>query len=477
MIGSRKNTNRENSDKMENFIHYIKAQFDTLATQLPNDKEGKISDLRQQALDVILSKGLPTSKDELWRHYPIEKNLECNYDIQSAADPYKPVEEYFKCNVHHIDTYMFTILNGWYAHQNAPLTTFPNGVIVGSIFAAISQYPELVLKNLSQCQSDKADNFVKLNEAFFNDGIFIYVPDNIVVEKPMQLVSIINSKQNLMVHNRNLIVLGKHASLSLVQCDDSLQFGKTFINNVTEIVLEEGATMNFYKMENKDVQSLLINHIFIHQKGFSRFYSNAVTFNAGFLRNMIHVNLKEPFAEAKLYGLYLVDKKQFVDNHVYVNHAAPDCTSYQLYKGIADDESRANFNGHIVVRPYAQRTSAFQTNKNITLTDEAKITTKPFLEIYADDVKCSHGATVGQLDDEALFYLRSRGICERNARMLLMYAFANEIINFVEIESLRDKLLDMTKKRLSGELSICDQCVLHCSDEKHFSFEIDISKI
>ncbi|MCQ2286309.1 MAG: Fe-S cluster assembly protein SufD [Bacteroidales bacterium] len=462
---------------MEKFIQYIQNKFAEIGSQLPGDRAGKVLKLRQLALQEILSEGLPTSKDELWRHYPIEKNLACDYDVQEKADPYKPVEEYFKCNVHHIDTYMFTILNGWYAHQNAPLTTFPNGVIVGSIFAAVEQYPELVLSKLAQCKSDKADNFVKLNELFFNDGIFIYVPDNIVVEKPMQLVSIINSKKNLMVQNHNLVILGKHSSLSLVQCDDSLQFGKTFINNVTEIVLEEGAKMNFYKMENKDVDSILINHIFVHQHGFSKFYSNAVTFNAGFLRNMIHVNLTEAFAEAKLYGLYLVDKKQFVDSQVYVNHAAPDCSSYQLYKGIADDESRANFNGHIVVRPHAQHTAAFQTNKNITMTDEAKITTKPFLEIYADDVKCSHGATVGQLDDEALFYMRSRGICERNARMLLMYAFANEIINFVEIESLRDKLLDMTKKRLSGELSICDQCVLHCSDEKHFSFEIDISKI
>ena len=462
---------------MESFIQYIEKRFAETASQLPDDIVGRVKELRQKAAEAIRDKGLPSSKNELWRHYPIEKQLRNDYELQLAPDAYKPVGEYFKCNVQHIDTYMFTLLNSWYSHQNAPLTTFPNGVVVGSIFAAMSQYPDLVWAHFNQCLSDKADNFVRLNDLLFNDGIFIYIPDNTNVDRPMQIVSIINSKDNLMVNNHNLVVLGKHSSLSLVQCDDSIEYGQTFINNVTEFFLDEGAYLNYNKMENKDADSLLINHIFVKQKAFSQFHSDAVTFNAGYLRNMIHVNLTEPFADAKLYGLYLVDKKQFVDNHVYVNHASPDCSSYQLYKGIADDESRANFNGHVTVRPHAQRTSAFQTNKNITLTDEAKITTKPFLEIYADDVKCSHGATVGQLDEEALFYLRSRGICERNARKLLLYAFANEIVNFVEINSLKEKLLDMTKKRLSGELTVCDQCVLHCSEEKDFSFEIDLSKI
>jgi Fe-S cluster assembly protein SufD len=280
-----------------------------------------------------------------------------------------------------------------------------------------------------------------------------------------------------MINNHSLIILGQHAKLSLVQCDDSLQSDKSLCNHVIEVVLNENSKLNYYKMENKDKQSLSMNHIFVRQKANSNFVSNAITFNAGFIRNMIHVNLIEPFADAKLYGLYLVDKKQFVDNQVYVNHMVPDCTSYQMYKGIADDEARANFNGHIVVRPQAQRTSAYQTNKNIALTDEAKITTKPFLEIYADDVKCSHGATIGQLDEEALFYLKSRGICERNARTLLMYAFANEIVNYVEIDSLRERLLEMTQKRLSGELTACSHCAFPCGEEKNFSFKIDLSKI
>lgn len=462
---------------MEKFIQYLQQKFAEINSKLPNDGESKLTALREQALKAVSAKGLPTSKDELWRHYPVEKQLFSQYDIQVEADPYQPVDQYFKCSVHDINTDMFTMLNGWYVHKNAPLTVFPNGVIVGSIMAAIQQYPELVLPHLTKFYSDKADKFVRLNELFFNDGFFVYVPDQVSVEKPMQFVSIVNSQRKLMINSHSLIILGKQSTLSLVQCDDSLQSDQSFANNVMEIVLDESSRLHYYKMENKDAQSMELNHIFVHQKAYSVFRSNAITFNAGFLRNMIHVNLAEPFADAKLYGLYLVDKKQFVDNQVYVNHAVPDCSSYQLYKGIADDESRANFNGHIIVRPQAQRTSAFQTNQNIALTDEARITTKPFLEIYADDVKCSHGATVGQLDEEALFYLKSRGICERNARALLMYAFANEIVNFVEIDSLRERLLEMTQKRLSGELSACTHCAFPCGEDKNFSFKIDLSKI
>ena len=451
---------------MEKFIQYLQQKFAEINTKLPNDKESKLAALREQALKAISAEGLPTSKDELWRHYPVEKQLFSQYDIQVEADPYQPLDQYFKCSVHDINTDMFTMLNGWYAHKNAPLTIFPNGVMVGSIMAAIQQYPELVLTHLTRFYSDKADKFVRLNELFFNDGFFVYVPDQVSVEKPMQFVSIVNSQRKLMINSHSLIILGKQSTLSLVQCDDSLQSDQSFANNVIEIVLDESSRLHYYKMENKDAQSMELNHIFVHQKAYSVFRSNAITFNAGFLRNMIHVELAEPFADAKLYGLYLVDKKQFVDNQVYVNHAVPDCTSYQLYKGIADDESRANFNGHIIVRPQAQRTSAFQTNKNIALTDEARITTKPFLEIYADDVKCSHGTSTGQLDQEAMFYMRQRGISKANARMLLMYAFAAEISNHIKIESLRDTIEDMIKRRLRGELSSCDRCVLHCKKPK-----------
>lgn len=182
-------------------------------------------------------------------------------------------------------------------------------------------------------------------------------------------------------------------------------------------------------------------------------------------------------ADAKIYGLYLVDKDQHVDNQVTMEHIAPDTKSYEQFKGIMDDNATAVFNGYVHVHREAQKTEAFQSNKNILLTDTASINTKPFLEIYADDVKCSHGSTVGQLDAEALFYIKSRGICDRNAKMLLMYAFAAEIVNKINIEVLRERIDSMIVKRLKGELSICDQCVLHCKDNEMVNFEIDMSKL
>jgi len=399
------------------------------------------------------------------------------YRLQTQPDPFRPVEEYFKCQVSNMGSIILPMLNGWYVHENSSLTTFENGVIAGSIKAAIQQYPELVTPYLCKLQDNEKDELTAINEQEYTDGIFIYVPDNVKVEQPFQIVSLVNSREDLLIQNHNVIRVGNNSELSVIQCDDSTKYGKTFINVVTEIALSENARLHYYKTENKEADSLLFNHIFVNQKAYSQFHSNAITFNAGYVCNDIHVNLNEPFAEANLNGLYLVDKTQKCNNRIQVRHHATDCKSFQLYKGIMDDESEATFHGHVVVEPDAQRTSAFQTNRNILLTDKAKINTKPFLEIYADDVQCSHGATVGQLDEEALYYLRSRGIGERSARKLLMFAFANEICQHVEIQALKAKLSDMVQRRLNGELTICDQCMLHDAEQGSVIFPIDASKL
>ena len=196
------------------------------------------------------------------------------------------------------------------------------------------------------------------------------------------------------------------------------------------------------------------------------------------LRNNTNVLFNGPHGIANVYGLYLMDRKQHVDNHLYVDHAVPNCTSVELFKGIMDENASGVFNGHVYVRKDAQKTNAYQGNRNILLTDTAKVNSKPFLEIYADDVKCSHGSTTGQLDAEALFYLMQRGIGSESARMLLMFAFANEIVSKISIPELRHRIEDMVKKRLQGELQICEQCVLHCNTPEHpIDFNIDLSKI
>ncbi len=462
---------------MKKIDRFLIDSFEKLHACLPGNDHEQIAALRREAIDFFTEHGFPTRKIEKWRDYPIDQCLDAEYRFQSTPEPYRPIQEIFRCKIHDIGTNMFSLLNGWYLHADMPLTVMPNGMIAGSIFSALQQYPDLVLPYLLQKQFDKDNTLAALNQAFFNDGLFVYVPDHVTIDQPLQLVNLIETQQKLWVQNRNLIVLGKGASLSFVHCNDSIQQEDSFINNVTEIYLNEEAVLHYCKMENKHADSFLVDQVVIYQKAHSKVIANALTFNVGYLRNMFRVNLEEPFADVKLNGLYLVDRKQVVDNQVFVNHASPDCTSSQLYKGVLDEEAYANFNGHVLVAKDSQRTNAFQINNNITLTDEAKITTKPFLEIYADDVQCSHGATVGQLDENAMFYLRSRGICENKARLLLMYAFANEVVSYVNIINLRNQLKEMVQRRLRGELTLCDQCVLRCSDRKNFSFEIDVSKI
>lgn len=400
-----------------------------------------------------------------------------NYTLQQQPDPYLPVEEYFTCQVANMGSVMLPLLNGWYVHKDSHLTRYENGVVAGSLKAAIQECPELVDAHLNQLAAEDKDDLTASNETQYTDGIFIYVPDNVKVPQPFQIVSLVNSREDLLVQTRNIIHVGRNAELSLIQCDDSSKYGKTFLNIFTGIFLEENARLHYYKTENKEAESLLFHHINVYQKGYSFFLSNAITFNAGYVCNNIRVNLNEPFAEAQLYGLYLVDKTQHCDNRIKVLHNCPDCKSFQLYKGIMDDDAEASFHGHVVVQPDAQRTNAFQTNRNILLTDKAKINTQPFLEIYADDVQCSHGATVGQLDDEALYYLRTRGIGERSARKLLMFAFANEICQHVDIQALKDRLSDMVQRRLDGELTICDQCMMHNADNGQLIFPIDPTKL
>jgi len=325
-------------------------------------------------------------------------------------------------------------------------------------------------KSIARESAESFCNGVTISSHENQNGINIHVAKNVTVNKPVQIVSAIQTDNPLELTQHFKITLEKNASLTLVHCDDSLQKEHSNIFNYVDINLAENAHLNYYKMENKSAGSVLTNKIEVNQRAYSQFYSNVITFNAGKVNNFLHVNLNESFADAQLNGLYLVDKKQDICNEVKVFHNAPNCTSWQLYKGIADDEAQAVFSGHIIVQKDAQRTASHQINKNIALTDEAHIQTQPFLEIYADDVKCSHGATVGQLDDNALFYLRSRGICQVTARMLLMFAFANEVAQTVKIQALKERLSQMIQQRLKGELHICSQCALHCEQGREVSF-------
>lgn len=435
---------------------------------------------REQAMKNFRKLGFPTTKVENWRHTDISKTLseDYNYYLEPTFKPYVDLEKIFECDIPHLHTEMISQLNGWYVSKNGGLQEDHQGVVVGSLAKAREKFGDLIDTHYGKIADDNKSGFVALNNAFSGDGVFIYVPDNVQVEVPLQMVNIIHHDENIFIQNHNLVILGKNSSLQLVQCDDSVDQQRSLINTVTEIFVGENASLDHYKLQNKNDNSTLINSMFFDLKRDARLSTNGISLNGGLIRNENHVTLNGENCDASIMGVYLVDKSQHVDNQVFVDHAYPNCHSNELFKGIVDDSAHAVFNGHILVRRDSQHTNAYQNNKNLLLTDKATVNTKPFLEIYADDVKCSHGATIGQLDESAMFYLNSRGIGEHNARMLLMYAFAAEVINHIKIEQLKIRIDDMVKKRLRGELSICEQCVLHCSSmEKEIKFDIDMSKV
>ena len=437
----------------------------------------KMQAIRQEALNRFKQLGFPHHKMEKWRNTNLSEALQFNYKLWTKEfSPQQIENDIFQCDVHDLNAFTINLYRGRYVYKDHPIFQMPNGTIIGSMAAAFDKYPKLVEQHFGKYIKEDDKAFNHLNTALFLDGLFIYVPKNVKVEQPIQLINAVGREENAFVQNRNLIILEEGSELTLIHCDDSYDYKRSLTNSLSEFYLGENTKLDHYKLQNINNNSYLINSDYFHQERYSKLSTNKMILNGGLIRNEVYDLLNGEGAESDILGLYLADEKQHIDNQVYVDHAVPNCQSNELFKGIVDDYAHAVFNGHILVRPNAQKTLAYQNNHNIILTDKARINSKPFLEIYADDVKCSHGATIGQLDENSLFYIRQRGIGIDNARMLLMYAFAAEVINFIKIESLQTRIDDMVKRRLRGELSICDQCVLHCSSPE-YNFEIDMNKI
>ena len=426
----------------------------------------------QYYANSFLQRGVPTKDNEMWRNFHFEQVVNHPYIVQKEPQTYQPVGQFFHCDINQLESHLFAFLNGWYVHNNAPITIFPSGVVIGSLLYAKKQYADILNACSSLSKQYKHSSMFDMASAICQDGFFVYIPDYVEFKQVVQLVNVVNSNSDLFINMKNVIVVGKNASLKLMHCDDTIEGGYTLINTATEIFLDEGASVDYYKLENKDERSVLINDATIYQGANTNVKTYTNVFNGGIVHNTLNCHLYGEYANIDLNGLYLVDKKQDVTNCLSVNHHVPNCKSQQLYNGIMDDEAKANFVGHIYVAQDAQKTESAQVNHNILLTDQATIDTKPFLEIYADDVKCSHGATVGQLDDDAIFYMRSRGICQRNAKKLLMHAFAKEIVDKISIAALVDYTEDLVQKRLSGQNISCNSCTMNCQKPIHFEVKM-----
>jgi len=457
----------------------LEKDFDFLRTEIEEKSTKEIFEIRKAAFNEFSKIGLPTQTLEEWRNTDLSEVYSETYNYYfNPPQHFEDIDKIFQCNVPHLKTIILAVYNGWYVNNDNYLNILPNGVIYGSFAHAVKKYPDLVNKYYAKTEIISKNGLYSINTAMAMDGFFIYIPENVELTQPIQIVNIINHDKNILIQTRNLIIIEKNSKLSLIHCDDSYNHQKSLINTVTEFYVAENAIIDHYKLQNLNNDSTLINTVLYSLNANVNLTTNGISLNGGKIKNNQYVLMKGEHCQTNAYGLYLMDKKQHIDNLVYLKHQYPNCSSNELFKGILDDSAFGAFNGHVYVGKNAFKTDAFQSNKNILLTDKAKANSKPFLEIYNDDVKCSHGSTVGQLDNEAMFYLRSRGISEHNAKMLLMYAFADEIIQKVAVEPLKFRLEDMIKKRLRGELSVCDQCVLHCSQpEKEYNFEIDLTKV
>lgn len=452
-------------------VDYKLANVNEILLDLYRDNREKIfssspdfvNKIRDEAFEVFSKLKLPGKKSEEYKYVNIEKLLD--KDIKHALEPKDiefEIEDIFTCDIPELDTKAILVLNGFYLPQGEVLTKMDNGVIVGSLQAAMKEYPELVKKHYGKYMNFEEDSLAALNTAFAQDGIFLYVPENTVVEQPVQIIHLLLSDEPLMVQHRNLFVVEKNAEAKVLICDHTLSADEFITNSATEVFTDRNAKIDVTRVQNEHNKSVQLTNTFVHQERDSKAEASTITLHGGIVRNNMRVVLADENCENHALGLFLADQDQHVDNFTYVNHTKPNCLSNQLYKGILDDKATGAFNGRIHVWQDAQKTLAYQKNNNILLTDTATMNSKPQLEIYADDVKCSHGATVGQLDEDALFYLRSRGIPEKESRLLMMYAFANDVLVNIKLPALRERITDLVDKRLRGELSRCNNCKLKC---------------
>ena len=406
--------------------------------------------------------GFPTTKLEKYKYTDLTDALSYDYglNINRLSIPVNPYQV-FKCDVPGIQSYLYFVLNdGFYPVNDKRNDDLPDSVIVCSLREASEKYPALVEKYYGKLTATKNDGLVAFNGAFAQDGFFMYVPENVQLDRPVQLINIMRSDVDFMANSHNLIILEKNAKAQLLVCDHTMDDVRFVTNRVTEVFVDEYATYEHYKLENTHNKTTNLSTLLIDQKASSNVLGNIITLHNGVTRNTIEIGINGEHCETTLCGMVVGDKNQQVDNYTSIRHNKPNCHSTELFKYVLDDVSKGGFTGELYVARDAQKTQAYQTNKNILLNRTAKMRTKPQLEIYADDVKCSHGATIGQLDESAMFYMRQRGIPEKEARLLLMFAFTADVIDHIRIDALQDRMKMLVEKRLRGELSKCEGCVI-----------------
>jgi Fe-S cluster assembly protein SufD len=409
-----------------------------------------LTPVRRAAIDRFAELGFPSTRVEEWRHTSVAPVSRLSYSRPPRRKNSLKAADLSPFTFGDGECSQMVFLDGHFSEELSTLSSIPKGIRVRSLAAAMETDRNWIEPHLARVAGFENDPFTALNTAFMEDGAFVWIPPAVALKQVLHIVYLATPKTEATVwHPRNLIVIGNGSQASIVQSYVALGSCVYFTNAVTEVVAGPGSAVDLYKMQRESEDAFHIDTLRVAQERDSSFSSHSISLGGALVRNNVHVSLDGAGADCVLNGLYVAKGRQHVDNHTTIDHARPHCSSRELYKGIMDDKSTGVFNGRILVRKDAQKTNARQTNKNLLLSKEALVNTNPELQIYADDVKCTHGATIGQLDEEALFYLRSRGLDAAAARVLLTYAFANDLLSSVQFKPMQCQLDLVLLNRLS----------------------------
>ena len=438
--------------------------YDETRELLEQQSPALLNKVRREARERIEGARLPRRGSEDYEATDLEAVFAHDYGVNVNRLPFEadPLTT-FHCDVPNMSTCLYYSSNDAF-HSSATAERNIGQVVVEPFSMAAVDYPELMTDHYGRL-ARLSDPTVALNSLLVQDGLFIYVPDGVVAERPIQLVNIFNAALDMMVQRRLLIIVGRNASIKLLTCDHTQSPDYQYLNNqVVEIVALPGSTLDYYDMEESTPKTNRVSSIYVDQHEGSNVLIDGITLTNGFTRNNYHVEVNGEHAETHLLGMTIASGEQHVDSHTFISHDAPRCTSNEMFKYVLNDNAVGAFAGKILVQPGCPRVEAYQGNRNLCSAPTAKMYTKPQLEIYTDDVMCSHGSAIGQLDEEALFYMRTRGIGIDEARRLLMQAFVADVIDGVRMDALKDRLHYLVEKRFAGTLSNCAGCLVACKN-------------
>lgn len=420
------------------------------------DKRGKdqtlMEKMRDQALAIFEAKGFPTTQNEEWKYTSLKNVLTQDFEMcAKLADDDLSYNQLKKYMLHNVDSYKIVFINGVYSshfstttHDEADVCVLSSAMRQGKHQAVIENFYHKIAKN--------QEAMVALNTAYTKDGAYIFVPDNVILSQPIQILYFYTGENVQLANTRNLVVLGNNAQASIIERHQTLNGKANFTNAVTEMYVGKNSHVDYYKIQDDDLAASLVDSTFVEQERDS--VVSIQTFSTGgrLTRNGLNFLQKGENCNSIMNGITLGDGDQLIDHHTYIEHLFPNCESHELYRSILNDRSKGVFNGKILVNSEAQKIDAFQQNNNILLSSDAYVFSKPQLEIFADDVKCSHGCTIGQLDHDAMFYLKSRGIPEKEAKALLLYAFMADVTESIKIPELKSNVTQIITNKLGVNL-------------------------